>query len=216
MYKYGISYYGMDGAERVPVTGLTVKILRPGQGWAEGVAMTESVALSGYYEVSITDLEDCGFFEIWDDQVNPSGAFSGKTCLVGPMDARGIMNEAIYGNHLIAGAVTESKIASNAVSAAHLKTTFSIPLSKITHEAQTEEDGTGDVSSAFPPTSADAKAEHLFESDYTAVPTILLTPRAAFMPYIDSATITDSKLTLVVGLYNPDEVTPLYDVLVIT
>lgn len=215
MYKYGISYYEVVEGARVPVSDLTVKLVRPGGDWAIGLVMTESLDASGYYEIAIDDAEDCGFYEIWDDQVNPSGSFSGKTCLVGQMDARGIQNGAIYGNHILAGAVTESKIAANAVSETHLKTTFTIPLSKITHEAQAEEDGVGGNSSETPPTSADATVEHFFDGDYEAMPTILLTPRTKIGTYIANASITDKKLTLIVGIWNPDETTPLYDILVV-
>lgn len=88
MYKYGIAYYQSQGSTRVPVTGLAVKLVRPGANWASGLVMTETAP--GYYEKTVYSEADCGFYEIWDDTIYPQGAHSGKHGILGKLDLAGL------------------------------------------------------------------------------------------------------------------------------
>ena len=42
MYKFAISYYTMEGTERKPQSGVDIRLLRPGQSWAEGKKLIET------------------------------------------------------------------------------------------------------------------------------------------------------------------------------
>lgn len=134
MNKFGISYYSMQAGQRVPLSGVAVRILRPAQAWEHGLPLTETSAGSGYYEIVLLSEADCGYYEVWD---NTSGlpAFSGKTYTIGKMDYRGlglaavtqsrIQNAAVSFDklgqecvrevHILDGAVTSSKIGTAAV-----------------------------------------------------------------------------------------------------
>ena len=116
MYKYGISYYYMDGSIRKPRSGVDVRLLRPGQSWAEGIKLIEVTGGSGYYEISIESEAGCGYYELWDDLGSPFGQFSGKTCIIGRLDTRGLQNNSVNASHITDGSVTSSKIANGALS----------------------------------------------------------------------------------------------------
>lgn len=121
MYKFAIGYYTMEGTERKPQSGVDIRLLRPGQSWAEGKNLIETTPNSGYYEIGIEDEADCGFYEIWDNVGNTQGQFSGKTCTIGKIDARGLQNDCIFGNHILDGVVTGSKISNAAIGTEHLQ-----------------------------------------------------------------------------------------------
>ena len=87
----------------------------------EQTGRVESDSLKPYYECLIETEADCGFYEIWDNRGNPNGAFGGKTCTIGKLDARGLQNDCIYGNHILDGVVTGSKIANEAIGTEHLQ-----------------------------------------------------------------------------------------------
>ena len=156
MYKYGISYYYMDGIIRKPRTGVDVRILRPGQSWAEGQRLIEVTEGSGYYEIGIEDEADCGFYELWDNLGNPFGQFSGKTCIIGKIDARGLQNNSIYANHILDGAVTGPKIANGSLSKTHMAPEI-LNLSKLEHEIQDQTKGVGGTSQDSPANLRDDK-----------------------------------------------------------
>lgn len=94
MYKFGLAYYQANNAERIPVTGLTVKFVRPGGTWASGLLAPETSP--GYYELTILAEADAGFYHIWDNTTNQAGAFSGKTAIVGPLDAAGFQQSDYF------------------------------------------------------------------------------------------------------------------------
>jgi hypothetical protein len=119
MFKYGISYYTVENGERKPESGLDVRLLRPGGNWQTGIPLIET-GDTGYYECFIEDEKDCGFYEIWDNRNDTNGSFSGKYCTIGKLDARGLQNRCIYGNHIEDGAVTASKIAQHSLPAHQL------------------------------------------------------------------------------------------------
>ena len=121
MYKFAIGYYTMEGTARKPQSGVDIRLLRPGQSWVDGRHLIETTPNSGYYEIGIEDESDCGFYEIWDNVGNTQGQFSGKTCTIGKLDARGLQNNCIYGNHILDGVVTGSKIANEAIGTEHLQ-----------------------------------------------------------------------------------------------
>ncbi len=93
-YRYGIAYYDAEGSARVPVTGLKVRLVRPGSAFSSGLICSETAP--GYYEASVTDLALCGFYEIWDTHTDPDGARSGKHAILGPLDAAGIQDAANF------------------------------------------------------------------------------------------------------------------------
>lgn len=215
MYKFAISYYTMSGVNRVPLTGLTVKLVVPGADWASGLALTETVANSGHYEVDIATEAECGFFEIWDNQNNPSGAFSGKTCLVGKIDARGIQNNAIYGNHILNGVVTGPKIANNSIQASHLNTAFLVPFAMVTHETQTQDDGIGTTTTSTPPEATDLSADHVFANEYDSMPVVIVSANSKIAVYVENLDLTDKVLSVRVGFINADAAVPEYTILVL-
>lgn len=88
MYKYGIAYYQAQGQTRVPVTGLTVRLVRPLASWASGITMQETAP--GYYEATVLTEAQCGFYEIWDTASYSGGAPSGKHAIIGKLDLNGI------------------------------------------------------------------------------------------------------------------------------
>lgn len=104
---------------------MDARLLRPGADWQSGLRLIETEN-SGYYECLIETEADCGFYEIWDNRGNPNGAVGGKTCTIGKLDARGLQNDCIYGNHILDGVVTGSKIANESIGTEHLQTCISI------------------------------------------------------------------------------------------
>lgn len=42
MFKYGISYYIMEEGVHKPQSGVDIRLLRPGQSWAEGKHLIET------------------------------------------------------------------------------------------------------------------------------------------------------------------------------
>lgn len=94
MYKFGLAYYQANNAERIPVTGLTVKFVRPGGTWASGITAPETSP--GYYELTILTEAAAGFYHIWDNTSTPTGSFSGKTAIVGPLDAAGFQESDYF------------------------------------------------------------------------------------------------------------------------
>ena len=99
-YRYGLAYYSAQGTDRVPVTGLQVRLVRPGASWNAGLACSETAP--GYYEAVVHDLRLCGFYEIWDTLTDPAGARSGKHAILGPLDSAGIQDASNFLSQLAA------------------------------------------------------------------------------------------------------------------
>lgn len=214
MYIYGIAYYEMDDSERVPISGLDVRLVRPGDDFGNGIQMYEMAVGSGYYECDIATEADCGLYEIWDDQNNPLGAFSGKTCIVGKLDARGIQNANVYSNHIQAGAVGSTKIADHAVGLNHLDVSLEMPITMLLHEVQTHADGVGNTTAKTPPESDDQMITHVFAREYAEAPTVLLTATSPISLYMVDVAVDDGVLTVVIGvLSNPAPVMPEYSIM---
>ena len=200
MYKFAIGYYTMEGTARKPQSGLDIRLLRPGQSWAEGKHLIEAVPDSGYYEIGIQNEADCGFYEIWDNLGNPLGQFSGKTCIIGKMDARGIQNNSIFANHILDGAVTGSKIANAAIGTEHLQDGL-LSLTKLQYEIQDQDKGIGDNSQASPAKLAEDKIiTHILDKEYQELPHIILTNQCDAFLYIADIMIEGNLVTVLIGI----------------
>jgi hypothetical protein len=197
MFKYGISYYIMDDGVRKPQSGVDIRLLRPGADWQNGLKLNETDS-SGYYECIIENESDCGFYEVWDNRGNPNGAFGGKTCTIGKLDARGLQNDCIYGNHIQDGVVTGSKIANGAVSANHLDNSL-FTLSKITHELQDQDKGIGDQTQATPASIGDDRfITHKLDKEYTVIPHIILTNQCNCFLFIADVKLEGTQITITI------------------
>ena len=200
MYKFAIGYYTMEGTDRKPQSGLDIRLLRPGQSWAEGKHLIETVPDSGYYEIGIQNETDCGFYEIWDNLGNSLGQFSGKTCTIGKMDARGIQNNSIYANHILDGAVTGSKIANAVIGTEHLQNGL-FSLTKLQYDMQDQDKGVGDNSQASPAKLAEDKIiTHILDKEYQELPHIFLTNQCDAFIYIADVKIEGNLVTVLIGI----------------
>lgn len=198
MYKYGISYYKMELGERVSLSGVDVRLVRPGTEWVNGIKLTETET-SGYYECFISNEEDCGYYEVWDDRGNPAGSFSGKTCTIGKLDARGLQNGCIHGNHIWDGVVTESKIANEAVFLNHLNNEFKLPLSKLVYELQDQDKGIGDSTLSSPANCKDDKyITHVLDKEYDKIPHVIITNKCNCFLYIKDIIQEGSQITVII------------------
>lgn len=193
MYKYGISYYTIEEGERVPLTGVDIRLVSPGQSWGDGFALIETET-SGYYECQIEHENECGYYEVWDDR-SGSGAFTGKTCIIGKMNAKGIQNNSIFGNHVVDGAITGTKIGNGSVGKNHLADQV-LTLAKMQYETQDETKGVGDVTSTSPATPDDEYITHILGNEYAAIPMVLLTVRCNCHIYIYDVQKEDTKITV--------------------
>ena len=200
MYKFAISYYTMEGTERKPQSGVDIRLLRPGQSWAEGKHLIESTPNSGYYEIGIEAEADCGFYEIWDNIGNTQGQYSGKTCTIGKLDARGLQNRCIFSNHIEDGAVTASKIAQHSITANHLDNgTFK--LTKLQHEVQNEYRGVGNNTQGSPARIRDDQMiTHTLDKEYDDPPHIVLTNMCNAHLYIDSVKVDKGLVTISIAI----------------
>jgi len=202
MYKFAIGYYTMEGTARKPQSGLDIRLLRPGQSWAEGKHLIETVPDSGYYEIGIQNEADCGFYEIWDNLGNPLGQFSGKTCIIGKMDARGIQNNSIFANHILDGAVTGSKIANAAIGTEHLQDGL-LSLTKLQYEIQDQDKGIGDNSQASPAKLAEDKIiTHILDKEYQELPHIILTNQCDAFLYVFDIKQEGTQITITLAIGN--------------
>ena len=217
MYKFAIGYYSMEGTARKPQSGLDIRLLRPGQSWAEGKHLIETTPNSGYYEIAIEDEADCGFYEIWDYIGNTQGQFSGKTCTIGKLDARGLQNNCIYGNHILDGVVTGSKIANAAIGTQHLQNGL-LSLTKLQYEIQDQDKGVGDNSQASPAKLTEDKIiTHVLDKEYQELPHIFLTNQCDAFLYIADTKIEGNLVTVLIGISQVYTATdPFYKLLALT
>ena len=200
MYKFAIGYYIMEGTERKPQSGVDIRLIRPGQSWAEGKHLIETTPNSGYYEIAITNEADCGFYEIWDNIGNTQGQFSGKTCTIGKLDARGLQNNCIYGNHILDGVVTGSKIANAAIGTEHLQNGL-LSLTKLQYEIQDQDNGVGDNSQASPAKLTEDKIiTHILDKEYQELPHIFLTNQCDAFLYIADVKLDGNRVTIMIGI----------------
>jgi hypothetical protein len=200
MYRFAISYYIMNGVTRIPLSGVTIRLVRPGDTFLNGVKLSEKPTGSGYYETEVLSESFWGFYEVWDDRVDPNGSFSGKTCTVGKLDARGIKDSAIYSNHILNEAITPEKLADDCIEPRHVKDS-TISLSSLIHELQDETSGTGDTSTHSPAViDVDKYADHKLEKEYNEIPFIILTNQCDAHLFIKDITLDGIKVTVSVGL----------------
>jgi hypothetical protein len=207
MYKFGISYYIMSAFSRIPLSNVDIRLVRPGAGYASGIPLKESPQGSGYYETDKLLEPEWGFYEIWDDRANPSGGFSGKTCTVGKLDARGIQNNSIYTNHVENEAITSEKIAKNAIHSEHIDDCI-FSLSKIACEIQDQTKGTGQPSTEMPPKPEDDIVEHTLDIVYGILPHIIITPYCDKSIYIKEIFLDGGTVKIVVARgqsFTPEE-----------
>ena len=202
MYKFAISYYTMEGTERKPQSGVDIRLLRPGQSWAEGKKLIETVPDSGYYEIGIQNEADCGFYEIWDNLGNPLGQFSGKTCIIGKMDARGIQNNSIFANHILDGAVTGSKIANDSIATQHLQNGL-FTLSKIQHELHDQDSGVGNNTQRSPASCQDDRfIDHKLNKEYEIPPLVALINQCNCHIYVHEVKESKGDITIILAIGN--------------
>ncbi len=200
MYRFAISYYIMNGVTRIPLSGVTIRLVRPGDIFVNGVKLTETPTGSGYYETEVLTEPNWGFYEVWDDKVNPNGAFSGKTCTVGKLDARGIKDSAIYSNHILNEAITPDKLADDCIEPRHIKDS-TISLSSLIHELQDETRGVGESSTHSPAIfDVDKFADHKLEKDYEEIPYIILSTQCDAHLFIKDIKQDGTQITVSVGL----------------
>ncbi|MCB5229125.1 MAG: hypothetical protein LHW44_03510 [Candidatus Cloacimonetes bacterium] len=200
MYKFAISYYTMEGNVRKPQSGVDVRILRPGQSWVEGQKLIENTPNSGYYEIAIESEAQCGFYEIWDDLGNTNGQFSGKTCTIGKLDARGLQNNCIYTNHILDGVVSGNKIAAGAISTEHLQSGL-LSLAKLRYELQDQNQGIGASSLRSPAVLGEDKIiTHTLEREYTELPQLILSSHCDAAFYIDDVKLEGNLVTVKIGV----------------
>jgi hypothetical protein len=191
----------MEDGQRVPLSGVDVRLLSPGASWDDGILLIEKET-SGFYECFI-DEEDCGYYEVWDNLSDPDGAFSGKTCIIGKVDARGLQNECIYGNHILDGVVTANKIANNAISLNHLSSEFILSLSRFLYELQDQDDGIGDVTMSSPASCTEDKyITHKLNREFSAVPYIIMTNQCNCFMYVSDISLDGSKVTIKIAIGN--------------
>lgn len=199
MFKYGISYYIMEDGIRKPQSGVDIRLLRPGADWQSGRKLIETEN-SGYYDCLIQTEADCGFYEIKDYRGNPNGSFSGKTCTIGKLDARGLQNNSIYANHILDGVVTGSKIANAAIGTEHLQNGL-LSLAKLQYETQDQDKGVGDNSQASPAKLTEDKIiTHVLDKEYQELPHIILTNQCDAFLYIADAKIEGNLVTIMIGI----------------
>lgn len=215
MYKYGISYYKLENGQRVPMSGVDIRLLSPGANWADGILLIETET-SGYYECYI-DEEDCGYYEVWDNRGNPDGSFTGKTCIIGKLNARGLQNDCIYGNHILDGVITGSKIANEAISLHHLNTSAKRPLSILQYEMQDQNQGVGNISHKTPADPLeDTIIMHNLSDVYNAVPHVTLSNQCNCFIYILDVYMEGDTVTVTLGIgHNYDATDIKYSIMAI-
>ncbi|GAB1467567.1 hypothetical protein MASR2M64_02400 [Candidatus Cloacimonadota bacterium] len=202
MFKYGISYYIMEDGIRKPQTGVDIRLLRPGGDWQSGKRMIETEN-SGYYDCLIEHESDCGFYEIWDNRMSPTGSFSGKTCTIGKLDARGLQNDCIYGNHILDGVVTGTKLANGAVALNHIDPGIQFPLSKLQYELHNQDTGIGDNTQTSPANCHDDRfINHKLDKEYEIAPHIILTNQCNCFLYIFDIKQNGTEITITIGIGN--------------
>ncbi len=201
MFKFGISYYTMEDGVRLPQSGVDIRLLRPGEGWNDGKKLREQGPQSGYYEIAVENEADCGYYEIWDDLNAAQGRFSGKSCSIGKLDARGLQNNCIYSNHVQDGAITAGKVANNSIGANHLQEA-QLPLSKLVYELQNEKDGIGDRSQGSPASCRDdTSIKHRLKQKYGQEPLVILINRCNCHIYLGDIRMEGDQVnvTLMIG-----------------
>jgi hypothetical protein len=202
MFKYGISYYIMEEGIRKPQSGVDIRLLRPGADWQTAKQLIETEN-SGFYDCLIEHEADCGFYEIWDNRMSPTGSFSGKTCTIGKLDARGLQNDCIYGNHILDGVVTGTKIANGAVALNHIDPGIQFPLSKLLYELHDQDTGIGDNTQTSPANCHDDRfINHKLDKEYEIAPHIILTNQCNCFLYIFDIKQNGTEITITIGIGN--------------
>lgn len=198
MYKYGISLYKLDDdLNRTPNSGVDIRLLRPGQTFAEGIVLIE-IESTGHYERMFEE-SDCGFYEIWDNQSDKNGTFTSKTCIVGKLDARGIQDSAIFANHICDGAVTSDKIALNSIQPKHIDS-LDLGLKEIAHDVYDAKTGYGAQTLQSPATFEDSTAIHILPGEFGEVPYVILTNWCGCPVFIYSIELRDKQVSVIIGI----------------
>lgn len=209
MHKYAVTYYEFNGADRVPLSGVDVRLVRQGGSFEDGKLMSEVITGSGHYEITLTDSSDTGYYEIWDDVNNPSGAYTGRSTFIGQVDEKTLKDLNVYSKHLANSAVTQTKIANDSIVVEHLKSTLKIPFDRIDCEVANHDNAIGSTSGLTPPTDDDDECVIVLSGTYKAAPKLTLThlsPNALWVKVVDYA---DGVVTIILGvvpieLQNPE------------
>lgn len=194
MYKFGISYYQMNGSSRVPISNLEVRLVRPGQTFDSGISLREYLPDSGYYETDRLTEEDNGLYEIWDNKADGHGSSSGKVTIIGKLDKSAFQK----------GCITAEALAEDCVTSKHIKSS-SLFFSKLSYETLTANQGKGDQTGQTPAIiGADKVSVHTLEG-YTALPQVILTSMCDTLLFIADIKLDGTKLTIHVGLGRPGD-----------
>ncbi len=195
MYKYGTSYFTVSGTEKLPVTGLDVRLVEPGGDYALGVVLPE-VGETGYYA---GDVAVPGYYELWDDN-GGTPQFSGRTVVLGPANSAGISNGAVTSDKLAEVAVKSEKIAPGSIDTQHIGTVL-FGLNQLDHEIATENDGIG-VTSANTPAEVgvDELIEHHLTGEYQTIPFIVVVTHCDAFLWVDRVTLDGASVTVTLGV----------------
>ena len=117
----GITIYTITDDEKVIVSGLTVKLVNPGDNWSSGSNITLAEdGTSGYYENSSVTSNQEGYYEVWHNK-SGSGADSGQRVNVGMLNHAGLKTDAVEDNNIKDGEVPHAKLAADAVEEENIK-----------------------------------------------------------------------------------------------
>ncbi len=202
MFKYGISYFIMEEGAHKLQSGEDIRLLILGT-----VLQTDRKPIetenSGFYDCMIETEADCRFCEIWDNRGNPNDSFSSKTCTIGNLDTQELQNDCIYGNHILYGVVTGSKIANGTVALNHLDNSMRFPLSKLLCELHNQDAGMEDTTQAFPPSCPDDRCiNHKLDKEYETIPHIVLTNQCNCFLYIYDIKKEGTQITITLAIKN--------------
>lgn len=195
MYKYGIAYFTYAEDERVPVTGLDVRLVEAGGDYELGLVLVES-GETGYYSADVTTP---GYYEIWDDN-GGTPQFSGRTCVIGPTNASGIADSAVDADKIADAAVKSEKISPASVETVHIGA-MALDLQQLAHEIETEADGIGQTSAKTPAeVGVDEFIDHSLKSEYTSVPLVVIVPACESLFWIDRIALDNGAVTVTLGV----------------
>lgn len=194
MYKFGISYYQMNGAVRVPISNLEVRLVRPGKTFDDGIRLIEYLPESGYYETDRVTEEENGLYEIWDNKKEPQGAPSGKVTIIGKLNKDALQK----------GCVDEYVLADSSIQDRHIKD-YSVLFSKLRTDTLTQNHGKGDQTGQTPAIiGADKYSVHTLDG-YNTIPQVILTPMCDTLLFINDIKLDGTKLTIYVGIGRPGD-----------
>ena len=136
---FSIDIWDWQDSNKVPLTGLTVRLVLPDGAWGDPSALElhEDPVGSGHYVVENVTEEQKGSREVWHDG-GDVGADSWLRVIVGRVDEDSIKDDAVTENKIADGAITENKIADAAITEDKIEDA-AVTESKIADAAITED-----------------------------------------------------------------------------